>query len=335
MPCWVLDPNSEHRMGVQNGNPTKAMAVAVAVAANAAWDCGWSDCQYRNWLIVAQSLSVTCVDCTHCVLLISLCVHVHMFCPTPLLPLRVPPALADAGYTPISSIRNVHMEMVSRSVCIQYLLGMRYSNHRAALHFTSLGVYTRHTPLSTQSPLERTLKMTTTRSTKKKKRMKKKMYFALSVHLNRFIRPQLVSARVAGGPHNHRKCRRCCHPQWHRNRSQTAGNVYRKRITGKLNQYNCNSIIVALIIERRRLSHAQQTQTHTWTHTYTLTYTLPRVYAALSFRWLQLQLQLQLQLRVRLTISSKCIFPFSARFHSVHSKTFSKHTHTCTHTRGR
>lgn len=81
MPCWVLDPNSEHRMGVQNCNPTKAMAVAVA--ANAAWDCGWSDCQYRNWLIVAQSLSVTCVDCTHCVLLISLCVHVHMFCPIP------------------------------------------------------------------------------------------------------------------------------------------------------------------------------------------------------------------------------------------------------------
>lgn len=263
-----------------------------------------------------------------------------MFCPilclTPLPPLAGPPALAGAGYTPISSIRNVHMEMVSRSVCIQYLLGMRHSNHRAAIHFTSLGVYTRHpphSPPSTTSPLERTSKMTTTRSTKKKKSKKKNMYFALSVHLNRFIRPQLVSARVAGGPHNHRKCRRCCHPQWHRNRSQTAGNVYRKRITGKLNQYNCNSIIVALIIERRRLSHAQQTHTHVHphTHTHTLTYTLPRVYAALSFRWLQLQLQLLL--RVRLTFSSKCIFHFPHDSTACIQRHFpSTLTHTHVHT---
>jgi len=96
------------------------------------------------------------------------------------------------------------------------------------------------------------------------------------VHLNRFIRPQLVSARLAGGPHHNRKCRRCCHPQRHRNRSQTAGNVYRKRITGKLNQYNCNSIIVALIIELKAASQAlhvtgsqaQPCSTHTYIHKY-------------------------------------------------------------------
>lgn len=219
----------------------------------------------------------------------------------------------------LHSVSTWHAVLKPKSSTPLHLTWGLHMPHAATLH-----------TVSTLSPLERTSKMTTTRSTKKKMRMKKKkkLYFALSVHLNRFIRPQLVSARVAGGPHNHRKCRRCCHPQWHRNRSQTAGNVYRKRITGKLNQYNCNSIIVALIIERRRLSHAQQTHTHMDTHTYTLTYTLPRVYAALSFRWLQLQLQL----RVRLTFPSKYIFPFSARFHSVHSKTFSKHTHTYMYT---
>lgn len=106
------------------------------------------------------------------------------------------------------------------------------------------------------------------------------------VHLNRFIRPQLVSACLAGGPHHDRKCRRCCHPQRHRNRSQTAGNVYRKRITGKLNQYNCNSIIVALIIERR-LSHVQRTaghtQPHTHTHTHFQTHTYSYMYKAITY----------------------------------------------------